>query len=346
MTDKTLAHHVTIDRRHLLYLIILAAGVFLLVPKLIGVRHLVQLLQVAHPAYIALALAAEMLRYFVSAGSTIALARVFRIDLPVMPTTEAFLAGAAANRTFSTGGAPGMLIRFAFLVKQNVHAGAVAVIFLIEDVIGLVIGGVILFAGIVTLTSALPRGAFGADAARVFAIGSLLLIVLGWYVYHHRAWVERSVHAVARALNRPLEWLLGRPILTPTDVQHALDDFYAGMHTARHAPLNVAAAFLFNVIRYVAGAAAMYFAFLALEWTISPGALILIFTAVSTLSTVSAVPGEVAIMGSSFALLSLAFGVPRDIALTALLLSRTIAFWLPLPIGYAALWHLRRKQLL
>jgi uncharacterized membrane protein YbhN (UPF0104 family) len=74
--------------------------------------------------------------------------------------------------------------------------------------------------------------------------------------------------------------------------------------------------------------------------------LILIYTAVSVLSSVSAVPGEVAIMGTSVALLSLAFGVPRDVAVLALLLSRAIAFWLPIPVGFAAFWHLRRKQLL
>jgi hypothetical protein len=30
----------------------------------------------------------------------------------------------------------------------------------------------------------------------------------------------------------------------------------------------------------------------------------------------------------------------------ALLLSRTIAFWLPLLVGYGALWHLRHKHLI
>jgi uncharacterized protein (TIRG00374 family) len=74
--------------------------------------------------------------------------------------------------------------------------------------------------------------------------------------------------------------------------------------------------------------------------------LIVIFTAVSLMSSVSAVPGEVAIMGSSMALLSLAFGVPADVALLALLLSRTIAFWLPIPVGVAAFWHLRRSHFL
>ena len=100
-----------------------------------------------------------------------------------------------------------------------------------------------------------------------------------------------SQNAIAPAINRPLEWLFGRPILTPLNVQRALDDFYAGMSIARRSPLNVAASLVFNIIRYLAGAAALYFSFHAMEWTISPGALILIFTTVSFMSSVSAVPG-------------------------------------------------------
>jgi uncharacterized protein (TIRG00374 family) len=346
LTEKTLERHLTIERRHVFYLIILGAGFFLLVPKLIGFRHALELLLVAHPVYFGLVLGAEILRYFASAASTMVLACLFSINLPLVATTEAFFGGGALNRTFSTGGAPGMVMRFAYLTRQGVHAGAVAAIFVIEDIIGVVIGGTLLVAGIVTLTNALPPGVFAIDAAIAFGFGSPLLILIGWYLYRHRRWVEQCVYAITPGLNRPLEWLVGRPVLTLAGVQHALGDFYAGMHLARRAPLNVAAAFAFNVVRYAAGAAALYFAFFGMQWTISPGALILIYTAVSVMSSVSAVPGEVAIMGTSFALLSLTFGVPGDIALMSLMLSRTIAFWLPMPVGYAALWHLRRKHLI
>jgi uncharacterized protein (TIRG00374 family) len=346
LIEQTVPRHRAIDRRQILWLLVLGIAVFLFVPKLIGFRHTLALLQVANPIYLVLALVAETLRYLISAASTIVLARVFAIDIPLGSMVEAFFGGAAANRTFSTGGAPGMLIRLDYLAHRGVTVGAVAVIFLIEDLIGLVVGGVILVIGIVTLTNALPPDTLIGDFAIVSTLGTPALVVIGWYLYRRRAWVERGVHAAARVLQRPVEWLLGRPALDPPRVQRALNDFYTGMSAARRAPLNVVAALAFNVIRYVAGAAALFFAFYSLNWTISPGALILIYTTVSLLSSVSAVPGEVAIMGGSFALLSLAFGVPGDIALLALLLSRAIAFWLPIPVGYAALWHLRHTHLM
>jgi uncharacterized protein (TIRG00374 family) len=83
-----------------------------------------------------------------------------------------------------------------------------------------------------------------------------------------------------------------------------------------------------------------------LGWRVEPGILILLYTSASVISTISAVPGEFAIMGASWAVLTLSFGVPKDIAIMAMLLSRTVAFWLPLPIGAAAFWNLRRQNYL
>lgn len=343
MTEKPLTRAWTIERRHVVWLALLAVGFFVLVPRLIGFRQVLELIRLAQPGYLALAVAAELLRYLASAASTLVLARVFHVKVPFVPTVGAFLAGAAANRTFSTAGAPGMLVRFDYLDHRGLHPGAIAVVFLIEDIVGTVIGALVLLVGIVATVNALPNGTFVADASAIVGVASPLLFLVGWFIYRRRSWVERGVHGLARLLDRPLEWLFGRPVLRRSEVERALDEFYAGMALARRAPWNVLACILFNGIRYAGGAAALYFSFLSLGRTIAPAALILVFTSVSLLSSISAVPGEVAIMSSSFAILSLAFGVPGEIALMALLLSRAVAFWLPLPLGYGALWLLRRR---
>jgi len=90
----------------------------------------------------------------------------------------------------------------------------------------------------------------------------------------------------------------------------------------------------------------LYFAFLALGWSISPAILMLAYTSANILTTTSAAPGEVVILGSGLALFSVALGVPREIALAGLLLWRALAFWLPILVGYAALWNLGRRRYL
>ncbi len=334
------------EHRRWIYLLLAGIGIFILFPQLVGFNRTIQLLARADSTFLALALITEALRYVFSAGTTRVLARLFHRTIPIEPLTEAFFAGAAANRTFSTGGAPGMLIRLLFLAHQEVTAGAVAVIFLIEDVAGFTVGGLIFLAGAVTLVTAHRSEQFIVNVAVICTAGSVALVLAAIAVSRQRPWVERGVHALARVVNRFLAWLNGRPPYTRDQVQRGLDDFYAGVALARHAPKVITFVFGLNLLRTVAGMAALYFAFLAIGWAINPAVLILLYTSVSVLSTVSALPGELAIMGGSWAILTLSFGVPRDIAMTALLLSRSIAFWLPIPIGYAALWNLRRLHYL
>jgi len=335
--------HKLIDRRQLIYLAILAIAVFLFIPRIIGFDQVAQLLYDANPIYLAIALGSETTRYFTSAGSTIALARLFDREVPLIPTTEAFFAGSALNRVFSTGGAPGMVVRLVFLIKHQVTAGSVAAIFLIEDIIGLVIGGIVFLVGIATLASNQPSDFLG-NLVLGFVIGTVPLALASVYVFRNRPGVERIIHGLARLTDAIVKRLFHRSPYTYERVEHSIDDFYLGLTAARNRPHLVAVSFGMNVLRYIGGGAALYFAFLSLHQTIAPGVLILLYTTTSLLTTTSAILGEVAIIGTGFAVLSLALGITPQVAIFALILSRTISFWMPLPIGFIALFHLRRRH--
>lgn len=335
--------HRFIQRRQLVYLAVLAVAVFLFIPRLAGFDNVGILLTNAQPIYLLIALVAEMLRYFVSAGSTIALALLFDRMVPFFEMTEAFFAGAALNRVFSTGGAPGMVVRLVFLLRHQVTSGSVAAIYLIEDIIGLVIGVIIFAVGIVTITSNQTSN-FANDLAIAFAIGTVPLALGAIFIVRNRPGVERLVHGLARLGDAIAQRLFHRSIYTPERVEHSLDDFYLGMSAARRRPLLVAVSFLMNVLRYGGGSVALYFSFLALGQEIAPDVLILLYTTTSLLSSTSAVLGEVAIMGTGFAVLSRALGLAPDVAVVGLIVSRTLAFWMPLPIGFLALFHLRHRH--
>ena len=341
--ERSIPSFRSVDRRQVIYLLIFGIAIFLLLPHLVRFDRFIHLLETANPVFIGLALIVETLRYFFSAGSTIALARLFQRRVPVLPMTEAFFAGAALNRTFSTGGAPGIVVRLLFLMQQGLHAGSVAAIFMIEDIIGLAIGTATFFFGITTLSSTQTIRSFTTQAI-IFLISTGLLGLLAIYVLRKRTHIYRIIHYIARMSNRIAERFFQRTIYIPNRVQQTLDDFYAGLHAARLQPQYWIVSSLFNVLRYVSGGAALYFSFHALGDTISPSVLILLYTAASVLSTMSALPGEVAIMGTGFIVLIGSLGLSAEAASLALVLSRTIAFWLPMPVGFLALFHLRRKH--
>jgi uncharacterized protein (TIRG00374 family) len=330
-----------IEHRTVLQIIVLGAIVFLLIPHLVGADRVLDALRRANPTFIALAALAEIARYIASAASTRALARMFQRVVPMSPLVQAFFGGAAANRTFSTGGAPGMLVRLLCLKRYGVNTGGVAALFLIENINGLVIGIPILLIGIALIASAHLALPFDLQWGSSIVLGVIALVCI--YLYTRRDWVKRIALWLGRGLDRVAQKIIHRPVFARERVLKWVNDFYFGMSAARAAPLLVGISLLMNFARYAAGMIALFLVFRAVNCEIAPDILILIYTSASFLTTLSAAPGEVAIMGSGIAILSLATGIPQEIAVTALLLSRGLAFWLPLPVGYVALWNMVRQ---
>jgi uncharacterized protein (TIRG00374 family) len=331
-----------IDRRHIIYLVVLALGLYLLVPHVLGLEKILARMGAVRFLPLALALVAETMRFLFSASSTIVLARLFERKVSFAPMVESFFAGGALNRTFSAGGVPGIILRIVFLTRQGVAVGAIGVIFLIEDIAGVVVGGCIFLVGLIALGNNQPSVLVNRVAIALI-VGAALLAPFCLYLIRDRAGVERISHALARRVDALIHRVLHRTFYTPERLQRVLDDFYAGLSAARRAPALVAAAFVFNIARHSAGIATLYFSFAAFDHLLDPGILLLLYTSINVLASTNAAPAEVFIMGGSFAVLSLLLGFGREVSFLALVLSRTISFWLPILIGYFALWDLRRR---
>jgi uncharacterized protein (TIRG00374 family) len=335
-----------VDHRRLLQLIAIGAIAFLLLPRIVGFERVLGSLRNANMMYVTLALIAESARHMLSAGETYALTHLFKRRVPYAPLVQAFFAGAALNRTFSVGGAPGMALRVLFLTRQGLTVGSVAAIFLIENIGGVVTGVLVTIVGVVMVTSEHAPRALVVNGGGAFIVGILLIVLGALVLLRRRAWVERIVHTLARWADRVLHRFTGSAILTPERVQRGVNDLYTGLDAVQRAPQFFGVILALNLLRDVAGVAGLYFAFLALGWSISPAILMLAYTSANMLTTTSAAPGEVVILGSGLALFSVALGVPREIALAGLLLWRALAFWLPILVGYAALWNLGRRRYL
>ncbi len=331
-----------IERRQLVQLGILAAIVFLLIPNFVGAEQIVEALRRANPVFIALAIVAEVARYLASAYSTRVLTHMFDRCVPWFALVQAFFASAAANRTVSTGGAPGMLVRLLCLRRFGVTTGSVVSIFLIENINGLIVGVPTLIVGIILFAStriALPIENYLATLPLV-----VIALVATVYLFTRRNWIEHAALWCARGLDRLARRVFHHSLFHPERVLKWIGDFYTGMSLAIRHPVPALISLGANLVRNTAGLVALYCVFLAVDAPISLDILIIVYTSASFLTTLSAGPGEVAIMGSGIALLASATGIPQATAVTALLLSRAIAFWLPLPVGYAALWNLIRRK--
>jgi uncharacterized protein (TIRG00374 family) len=334
------------DRRWLLVFILVGIAFIFLLLNLAGSQRTFARIQSAQPAFVLAVLVAQALRYAGSAGSTQILAKIFGQRVPFAPLYETMLAGQALNRTFSVGGAAGMWVRYSFLTRWGLHSGAVAALFVVEDVLGALAVSLVFATGFVAViaTTALPQLTWLVVAG--FAIGLVLLTIGGIHLYRRRTLLERAVHTVARASNAVLARLIGKSVYDPAHIQMALEDFYTGMAHVRHDPFRVVGAFLFNLLRVGFDAASLYLAFWAIGFAIAPAFLLVIFTSSSALSTLSGVPGELGVMETALAILSTSLGISPPTAVSAILLFRALSYWLPIPIGYLTFWNLQRSGLI
>ncbi len=334
------------DRRWLLIFLIVGIAFVLLLLNLAGSRTTFGLIQSAQPLFVLAVLVAQALRYASSAGSTHTLAKSFGSRVPFAPLYETMLAGQAMNRTFSVGGAAGMWVRYSFLTRLGLHSGAVAALFVVEDVLGALTISLLFTAGFVAViaTTALPQ--FTWLVVTGSAIGLVLLGIGGIHLYRRRALLSRIVHTVARFFNVLLARLIGKEVYEPAHVEMAIQDFYTGMAHVRHDPFRVVGAFLFCLMRLGFDAASLYFAFWAIGFAIAPPFLLVIFTTSSALATISGVPGELGVMETALAVLSTSLGISPPTAVSAILLFRAVSYWLPIPIGYLTFWNLQRRGLI
>lgn len=347
MTEKTelrpLAPPRVPDRKMLILFLLVGLALIFLLLNLAGFQKTWAMIRDARPVFVLSILLAQALRYLGSTGSTLVLARMFGTRLPFAPLYETMLAGQALNRTFSVGGAAGMFVRYSFLTRQQLHSGAVAALFVVEDVLGVVTISLVFAIGLaaVVMMDALPQ--FIWLVAPTFLGGAVLLTLGALQFYRRRAVVERLVHQLARAFNTVVGRLVGQNLYDRASIHRAMNEFYAGMTHARRDPPAVAGAFLYSLLRLGFDAASLYCAFWAIGFPIAPGFLLLIFTGSSALSTLSGVPGELGVMETSLAVLSTSLGIAPATAIGAIVLFRALSYWLPIPLGYLAFWHLQRR---
>jgi uncharacterized protein (TIRG00374 family) len=176
-----------------------------------------------------------------------------------------------------------------------------------------------------------------------FVVGGAVLVFGVLALYRHRWLLKRIVHPLARVLGGLIGRIVGKEIYRYDHVELAIDDFYSGIAHVEHDPGRVLWAFVFCLLRLGFDAASLFFAFWAIGFDIAPGLLLVIFTTSNALSTLSGIPGELGVMEGSLAMLSTSLGIAGPVAVGAIVLFRALSYWLPLPLGYLAFWHLQRK---
>jgi uncharacterized protein (TIRG00374 family) len=335
-----------LDRRRMaLYLLAVAAivvGLYFVLPKITETRDALDKLGDANPWWIAIALGFN----FASFGAYIALFSGLvggrnapsPIDerLDWRASYQITLAGLAATRLFSAGGAGGIALTYWALRRAGMERRETArrmVAFLVllytAYLLALVICGIFLRIGLFPGPSPVGMTIVPAALAGVALIALFLVsliprdferLVAAWARGHRRVSLARRVASI--------------PATVASGTRTALS-------LMRH-PSSGALALLGAVGFWAANIAVLWACFHAFGESVPKAVLVQGFFVGMTANLLPFFPGGVGSVDAGMIAAFLAFGLPSSTVFVSVLAYRVIAFWLPIPPGILAYFQLRK----
>jgi uncharacterized protein (TIRG00374 family) len=320
-----------------LFVLVVIAAIYFLLPKLVGVEDAVEKLGQGDPVWIAIAFSFSLAMFF----SYVALFKGVvgeRIRLKWRESYEITMAGLAATRLFSAGGAGGIALTYWALRKAGMPPRQTAcrmVAFLVMTyvvyMLTLLINGILLRVGV--FSGPAPAGLTIVPAALAGGLIVIFLLIalipddferrMAGFTqgYRFRKWMQRLATA---------------PATLATGTRTAI----AFVREPSRGGLAVVGAIGF----WAAQIAILWAAFKAFDAEI-PLAVVIQGFFVGMFANLIPLPGGVggvdAGMIGAFALFDVP-GVSGGTIFAAVLTYRLIAFWLPIPPGIVAFFQLRR----
>jgi len=316
-------------------------GVYLVIPKLVGIDESLDRLHEAIWYWIAIAIAFN----FVAFAAYVALFRGIlggsgvsdvRRRLDVRASYQITMAGLAATRLFSAAGAGGIVLTYwalrkAGMPRRRSACRMVAFLVLLYSVylLALIVFGVLLRTGV--LPGDNPVG--GTIVPAVIAAGTVAILGLVALIPGD---FERRLRDYTRGYRRArfAARIASGPATLATGVRTAIDYL---RHPSRGA-LAVVGAIGF----WAANIGVLWASFEAFGGDVPFGVLVQGFFVGMAANLVPSPAGGVGSVDAGMIGAFVLFGIPSGIVFPAVLTYRVIAFWLPVPPGLVAYFQLRR----
>ncbi len=244
------------------------------------------------------------------------------------------------NTVFPTGGISGVsYIARALKPKVDTHTTAIAQVFWQVFTLAGYFG--LLVVAFISLFFTNNTAHVGFKVILMFILGVLAVGLVSTVVVFQRSTTEAVLYWSTRPINFVLHYIK-RNALSRERIKVFLDDFYGAIHTMRHnhgrvrRPVGwVMAGLLLEVL-------SVYIVFLAFGAVINPGVVIAGYCLALLFSTAAFFTAGVGVYEATMVGTFVALGQPFGLSFSVVLVYRTIAFWLFLPVG---LWFYKRETI-
>src|SRR3954471_16997288 len=316
--------------------LVLLGAIYILLPRIVGIQDSLGQLSDATPGWLIVALVFNVLAFF----SYVALFRGVvgerAVHLEWSESYQITMAGLAATRLFSAGGAGGIVLTYWALRKAGMERRQTAcrmVAFLVllyaAYMVALLVFGILLRVGV--LSGEAPAGLTIVPAA-----GAGVLLVVGLLIAAIPDDVERRLTSFAQGyrFRRWAERLATAPATLSRGTRTAIDF----VRNPSRGGLAVVGAIGF----WACNIGILWAAFHAYDVHVPLGVVVQGFFVGMVANLFPLAPGGVGAVDAGMIGTFVLFGLPSAEVFAAVLTYRLLAFWLPIPPGIVAFFQLRR----
>lgn len=330
--------------RGILLVLVMLGALWLIAPQALDLPRVVAQVRAASPIWLLAALLAQVARYLGTGLLMTLSARAAGQRVSAAAASSASLASGAAARILPFGGAGGIALRAAFLKRQGVNEAAIAGYFVFQNLLGTAWLIVVSLVAVGLLGASAAAGASPAALIPAAVMAVLAAVGLAQLIRH-----PDTAHRLAAGAGRRLDALLrrcGRDSALESKLPYLLSQALAALNIGAHVRGGLWLAALYSSWTILGDILSLHFSGQALGLSASLSQGVVAYAAASLAGSAVGMPAGVGVTEGAMAATYAAMSHPLDLSLSAVLLFRALSFWLPIPLGLLAAWHLRRQHAL
>jgi len=330
--------------KRIVIIFLVGIGIWILIPKIIGLKETVNLLDKIKFWALILALFSEAFFYIGSAILSRTVLRMTKDKLAFWDVLKISLMDSFSVQFLPLGSLGEAAVDYYFYHLKKIRTSHIILMFVARTIIIWVV-----FAFIYLIGAAFAPTNSELSGSKLLIIWLIYAAALGFFGYliylYSKKWLllKRAQRLIGVANFIARIFHLGK--IEANKIPLFIDKIYEATNIlAANGRLQFQAV-LGALFFWFGDIFALYFTFLGFGFKPNLAIVIFTYSVVKILATVSFIPGGLGITEASMSLIFIGFGVPSATALASVLVFRFITFWLPIPIGFSSFLSLQKEYI-
>jgi uncharacterized protein (TIRG00374 family) len=293
------------------------------------IHKIARVTQKIQPFFLFSALVATVLSYLFIGLALKKLLELVDVTLSFKEMFAISWVSTALNYLVPTGGVGGLTVRVFLLRKKGISFTETFLVTFVHTLLldGVLIGFVMFgFAYLLTIKGLRLYHHVTSGAVLALAL-TLSFLATGSVI--NKAFRDRFIDFFYKWINRISVKLTKRPVFEKTSLLEFKEEFHQGISLILTQKREMVLPTIYVFLDWFCCLLALYWSFVTIGYSISPGILLVGFAIGLFVSLFSLIPGAIGIMEGSMAAIYYSLGVPLEVAIVAVLLYRIVYYVFP-----------------